>query len=75
MKQEIEAQKLAEEEGKPKKGKEKETEEQPEEKDEPWLVKYNPKTCEPRTRWNIPAHRTIRLFIKYYNTATTGHYP
>jgi hypothetical protein len=42
-----------------------------EEDPEPWVIKYDPKTCEEKTRWQIPAKRTIRLYVKYWNTKTT----
>lgn len=53
---------------------EEDPEAQEEEEDlEPWVVRYDPKTCQEITRWQIPAKRTIRLFIKYWNTKTTSN--
>ena len=85
IKAQLEAEKLAEEgeeggEGSSKrkdKKSSKTSEENPdgeeeEQAPEPWVVEYDPKTCQEITRWQIPAKRTIRLFIKYWNTKTTS---
>ena len=45
-----------------------EEKEEVEEDSEPWIIKFDPKKCTEQSRWIIPAKRTIRIFVKYYNT-------
>ena len=55
---------------KPKEDEEEEIIEEVEDK-EPWVIKYSKKNCKRKSRWIIPAKRTIRIFIKYYSKTKT----